>query len=84
MIKYFQVDFSAFTSSKYVKSLLITSFVLFLTWSINPIFFETNDDTGIMAFVAGFKTGTPTPGTIFCNVIWGGGNFLFIPLKFIC
>lgn len=56
----------------YIKSLFITSCTLFLTWSINPIFYETNDDTGIMAFVAGFKTGTPTPGTIFCNVIWGG------------
>lgn len=58
--------------SSYTKALLITITILSITWITNPIFFETNDDTGIMAFVAGFKTGTPTAGTIFCNLIWGG------------
>ena len=54
-----------------ILSAIITCTILTASWLICGISFETNDDTAIMMFVSGAKTGTPTAATIFCNVLWG-------------
>ena len=47
--------------------------ILMITWKLNTICFETNDDYSLMSIVAGFRTGTPSPNMMFCNIIWGWG-----------
>lgn len=50
---------------------VLAACVLGATWISTPVFFESNDDTGILGLVAGFRTGSPTPGTVYCSVAWG-------------
>lgn len=52
-------------------AVLMAVMTLIIAWAIMPIRFETNDDTGILMFLTGAKTGHPTAETIFCNVLWG-------------
>ncbi len=56
---------------KYSISIFIVLILLSTTYVFCPIGFETNDDTGMLMFVTGAKTGTPTEATIFANVLWG-------------
>lgn len=55
-----------------IISVVIPLVLLLILWRICGINFETNDDTGIMMFVTGAKTGSPTAETVFCNILWGG------------
>jgi len=56
---------------EYVVAVLVPLIFLCISWTILGINFETNDDTGIMMFVTGAKTGHPTGETVFCNILWG-------------
>lgn len=49
----------------------LTVFILmFFMYLIIPIGFETNDDSGMMYILAGYRTGTPEIGTVYCNILW--------------
>lgn len=37
---------------------------------VMPIGFETNDDSGMMYILAGYRTGEPAIGTVYSNIIW--------------
>ena len=44
---------------------------LLYVWCRGIVCFETDDDYAMMTMLAGFKTGTPIPDTLFCNITWG-------------
>lgn len=54
-----------------LSSFLIVALALTATWLMIPINFETNDDTGIMGYITGARTGTPEADTIFSTYLWG-------------
>ena len=61
-------------SSEYGKiifSCLICIVLFVYLWGKYGITFETNDDTGILGYVAGYRTGEPEEATIFCGILWG-------------
>lgn len=51
--------------------ILVPLIIMVASWHYNVVCFETNDDYAMMSIVAGFRTGTPMPDTMFCNIIWG-------------
>lgn len=55
----------------FLWSLVIVALFLGFTWVMIPINFETNDDTGIMRYVSGAKTGSPEATVIFSMYLWG-------------
>lgn len=59
---------------EYIKRfivILVPLIIMVASWHYNVVCFETNDDYSMMSIVAGFRTGTPMPDTMFCNIIWG-------------
>jgi len=69
--------------SRYIISALCVVVLMLLTFAILQIRFETNDDAGIMYIVAGYNTGTPSPLTLFTNIIFGyllSGLYTLIPI----
>lgn len=52
-------------------SLCFVAILLFATYAAFPIMFETNDDSGILYSIAGYRTGAPESTTIFTNVMYG-------------
>ncbi|MCM1232525.1 MAG: hypothetical protein NC489_20570 [Ruminococcus flavefaciens] len=52
-------------------SVIFVSVLMCIVYLLFPIQFETNDDAGIMALLAGFRTGNPQPGSIFSFYLWG-------------
>ena len=69
--------------SCYLISALCVVFLMLVTWTVLQLRFETNDDVGIMYIVAGYRTGTPSPFTLFTNIIFGylvSGLYTLIPV----
>ena len=52
-------------SAAYVALLLVLTYLLF------PVRFETNDDGGLRAIMAGFHTQQPYPKTVFTSTLYG-------------
>lgn len=57
---------------RWCASFFMSAALLAVTWHFCNMMFETNDDWGIMGYIAGFRTGTPEAATIFSNILWGG------------
>jgi len=57
--------------SRYLLSALCVVLLMLITWTFLQLRFETNDDVGIMYVVAGYRTGSPSPFTLFTNIIFG-------------
>lgn len=55
---------------RWIISVLTVSVLFICTYSIFGIGFETNDDSGMMYILAGYRTGTPEIGTVYSNVVW--------------
>lgn len=58
-------------SQRAMLSTVIVMALLILTWTLIPINFETNDDTGIMEYLSGARTGKPEADSIFSLFLWG-------------
>ena len=58
-------------SQRAMLSTVIVMALLILTWTLIPINFETNDDTGIMEYLSGARTGKPESDSIFSLFLWG-------------
>ena len=54
-----------------LPSFFIVMLLLIVTWQMIPINFETNDDSGIMGYITGARTGYPEADTIFSLYLWG-------------
>lgn len=55
---------------RWMASSFFISGLMIITYLIFSIYFETNDDSGMMYIVAGYRTDTPEIGTVYCNIIW--------------
>lgn len=55
---------------RWIVSSFLVSGLMIITYLIFSIYFETNDDSGMMYIVAGYRTNTPEIGTVYCNIIW--------------
>jgi len=49
---------------------VIVLVVMLCTYIFFPVSFETNDDSGMMYILAGYRTGQPEVGTVYCNILW--------------
>lgn len=56
---------------EHIFSLVYVTVLLGILWSLFPIRFETNDDTGIMYYLAGYNTGEPMAASIYCKYLFG-------------
>lgn len=57
--------------TRLLLSMLTVAALLGVLWACFRIRFEVADDAEYMAYVAGFRTGTPTPSMLYCGYLWG-------------
>ena len=56
---------------RYLLAAGIVVLLLLISRGFVPFNFETNDDSGMMYIVAGYRTGVPLPYTMFTNIVYG-------------